>query len=171
MGNVLTAVQGVDWKSLGKLLLKEEMVRDKDQKYPHPTYPTLDKIKEEYQSDDDRLREVVKFWVQGNGKHEKPSWKHLIHKLDWEKMSGVADNIRNFAEPVQGKPRDSIYISIPQAFTSLLILTYYSLVAPRLTSNISRNQSHTIIDVEMCNSQGSTQPRFILLLSLLHHRL
>lgn len=111
--NVLAAVQGVDWKSLGKLLLAEKMVRERDQKYSHPTYPTLDRIEEEYKSDDDRLCEVVKSWVKGDGKHKKPSWRHLICKLDWENMSSVADNFRNFVEPIQGKPHHSIFVSIP----------------------------------------------------------
>ena len=99
--NILTAVQGVTWKKLGKGLLYGGHSRRK--------YPKLDKIEEEHQSDDSRLRAVIECWLKGEGSDQKPSWRVLIRILDDEtKTNPAADTIRCFAEPLPGKSCDSI---------------------------------------------------------------
>ena len=99
--NILTAVQGVTWKKLGKGLLYGGHSRRK--------YPKLDKIEEEHQSDDSRLRAVIECWLKGERSDQKPSWRVLIRILDDEtKTNPAADTIRCFAEPLPGKSCDSI---------------------------------------------------------------
>ena len=85
---VLTAVQGVNWRTLGKKLLFDSDV---------------DKIEKLHQSDADRLCAVIKCWMQDGGRHEEPSWRDIIWGLDGANETRTAENIRNFAEPVQGK--------------------------------------------------------------------
>ena len=104
--NVLTAVQGVHWRTLGEALFPKEYFRDLSVRYPE-----LEKIERQHQSDDDRLHTVVMTWVQGRGLHKEPSWRHLIWRLDCLNMTGVADNMRQFTEPVLGKSCDSISVS------------------------------------------------------------
>ena len=113
--NVLTAVQGVDWWTLGERLLPLEFIGLK------VSYPTLEKIGEQHLSSDDRLHAVVTTWVQGGGLDKEPSWRRLIWNLDHIKMTIYADNIRHFAEPVLGKSCDSI--SIPTFLYSVCLLT------------------------------------------------
>ena len=102
--NVLTAVQGVDWRTLGKVLVAEVHT---DAGITIDDFK-LEDIQRQHQSDADRLHAVVKTW---NRRNEEPSWRQLIWDLDWGNMTGVADNIRHFAEPVLGKSCDSISIS------------------------------------------------------------
>jgi len=71
----------------------------------------VDEIEQLYQSDDDRLRAVIKCWIQGDGEDEQPSWRGIIHALDCADETRIADNIRPFAEPVSGKSCDSISVS------------------------------------------------------------
>ena len=75
-------------------------------------YPKLDEIERQHQSDDSRLRAVIEHWLQGEGWDKEPSWRALIRRLDSvNKTRAVADNIRHFAEPLPGKPCDSITYS------------------------------------------------------------
>ena len=104
--NVLTAVQGVDWRTLGEALLPY----DYDWGTKVVFYRKLDEIEHQNQSDDDRLHAMVKTWVQGSGMDEEPSWRWLIWRLDHRHMTGVADTIRDFVEPVLGKSCDFISI-------------------------------------------------------------
>ena len=67
------------------------------------SYPKLDEIGRQYESDGVRLHAVVKTWVQGGGVDEEPSWRHIIWRLDDQGVTGVADIIRHYAEPVLGK--------------------------------------------------------------------
>ena len=96
MDTVLTAVQGVNWRTLGEKLLPSSKV---------------DEIEQLYQSDDDRLRAVIECWIQGDGWDEQPSWRRIIYELDDADETRIADNIRHFAEPVSGKSCDSISVS------------------------------------------------------------
>ena len=107
MDNVLTAVQGVDLWSLGKVLLAKYIVDG----IPVGAESKLTDIQVQHQSDADRLQAVVNTWVQGGGYDEETSWRHLIHTLDRGSMTEVADSIRHFAEPVLGKSCDSISVS------------------------------------------------------------
>jgi len=109
--SVLTAVQGVDWRTLGEVLLTYRF-RDDDTELPIfddagelvKSYPELDRIGRQYESNDDRRHAVVETWVQGSWMDEEPSWRCLIWSLDGGNIARVADNIRHFAEPVLGKP-------------------------------------------------------------------
>ena len=96
--NVLTAVQGVDWRTLGEVLLAEY--------YTFGTFrgaeSKLREIEGQQQSDADRLHAVVTTWVHGGGLDKEPSWRGLIWNLDHIKMTIYADKIRHFAEPVLG---------------------------------------------------------------------
>ena len=103
--NVLAAVQGVDWWTLGEALLCELY-----DVYSNPVgaESKLREIQGQHQSDANRLHAVVKTWIQGSGIDKETSWRHLLYTLDRGSMTGVADNIRHFAEPVLGKSCDSI---------------------------------------------------------------
>ena len=105
MDTVLTAVQGVNWRTLGRRLLPPK-VQD-----GQIIYPKLDEIEQLYQSDDDRLRAVIECWMQGDGVDEQPSWRRIVWALDDADETRIADNIRHFAEPVSGKSCDSISVS------------------------------------------------------------
>ena len=98
MDTVLTAVQGVNWRTLGKRLLLYD-------------YSKLNEIEQLYQSDDDRLRAVIERWMQGDREDEQPSWRRIVWALDDADETRIADNIRHFAEPVSGKSCDSISVS------------------------------------------------------------
>ena len=93
--NILTAVQGIAWRSLGEWLFV-----NKQRSY-------LDEIEGQYQSDDERLHALIDHWLQGKGA-EEPSWRALIINLDWAKETKIADTIRHFAEPFSGELSDTI---------------------------------------------------------------
>ena len=98
--NILSAVQGVAWRKLGKRLIY----------HPWETkYPKLDEIESQHRSDDSRLRAVIECWLQGEGRDEKPSWRRIILALDKAtETRPLANNIRHFAEPLPGESCDSI---------------------------------------------------------------
>ena len=107
MDTVLTAVQGVNWRTLGETLFPSKYNEESDQWI----YPKLDEIEQLYQSDDDRLRAMIECWIQGDGEDEQPSGRRIIYELDNADEMRIADNIRHFAEPVSGKSCDSISVS------------------------------------------------------------
>ena len=90
MENILTAVKGVAWRSLGKWLFSNEP----------SSY--LDEIEGQYQSDDERLHALIDHWLQGEG-DEEPSWRTLILNLEYAWESKIAKEIRHFTEPVSGE--------------------------------------------------------------------
>ena len=98
--NILTAVQGVAGRKLGERLLQVQPTRLGDQL----TYPELDEIETQHQSDDSRLRAVIECWLQGNGRDKEPSWRRIIWALDdiSDTTATAAENIRHFAEPLPG---------------------------------------------------------------------
>ena len=101
--NIQTAVQGVAWRKLGKRLIPSDY-----SSFP-PTYPKLDEITQQHQSDDSRLHAVIECWLQGEGLDEEPSWRRIILALDGAtETSTAADHIRHFAEPLPGESCDSI---------------------------------------------------------------
>ena len=109
MDNVLTAVHGVDWRTLGRVLLAQgfSIIRD----IPLGAKSKLEEILGQHQSDADRLHAVVTTWVQGRGLDKEPSWRRLIWTLDRIEMARYADNIRHFAEPVLGKSCNPVSVS------------------------------------------------------------
>ena len=94
MDNILTAVQGVAWRSLGEYLFSE------NEDYLH-------EIEGQYSSDDECLHALIDHWLQGEGA-EEPSWRALIFNLDYAEESRIVDTIRHFAEPVSGELSDTI---------------------------------------------------------------
>ena len=106
--NILTAVQGVAWRELGEELLQHGDYNTESLQWD---YPKLDEIEKQHQSDDSRLRAVIKCWLQGEGKDEEPSWRRIIWRLDdATKTTPATDNIRHFAEPLPGKSCDSTFL-------------------------------------------------------------
>ena len=102
----MTAVQGVAWRKLG-----EELIRGHYNTESHQwDCPKLDEIERQHQSDDSCLRAVIEYWLQGEGRDEEPSWRRIILALDGatETRAAAADSIRHYAEPLPGKPCDSI---------------------------------------------------------------
>ena len=98
MESVLKFLPGVAWRTLGGWLIPSGMFHE---------------IERQHQSDDSRLRAVIECWLQGEGWDKEPSWRALIRRLDSvTKTRAVADNIRHFAEPLPGKPCDSITYSL-----------------------------------------------------------
>ena len=92
--NILTAVQGVPWRSLGRRII------------PVTIY---DEIPSQHHSDDDRLCAVVQYFLHNDVVDEEPSWRRIILALDGENETrAAADNIRHFAEPLPGESCDSI---------------------------------------------------------------
>ena len=76
------------WLNVGKTLF-----------LPHTT---LDVIESESVSDVERLRAVLRYWLQ-HAPHA--SWRMLIWRLDYfvdPLLIGVADDIRSYAEPLTG---------------------------------------------------------------------
>ena len=101
--NILTSVQGVAWRKLGKKLTPADCSPF------YLTYPKLDEIAQQHQSDDSRLHAVIECWLQGEGRDKEPSWRALIWVLDdATETTATADTIRHFAEPLPGKSCDSI---------------------------------------------------------------
>ena len=92
--NILTAVQGVAWRSLGNKLFSENK-------------GYLDEIEGLYQSDGERLHALIDHWLQGEG-DEKPSWRALIYNPDWAEESRIADIIRHYAKPVSSELCDTV---------------------------------------------------------------
>ena len=93
--NILTAVQGVTWRTLG-----EELIFSSTK---------LNEIERQHQSDDSCLHAVIECWLQGEGEDKEPSWRALIQRLDdANETRAAADSIRHFAEPLSGKSCDSI---------------------------------------------------------------
>ena len=107
MDTVLTAVQGVNWRTFGERLLLYEH----NEKFER-IYLKVNEIEQLYQSDGDRLRAVIECWMQEGGRWgEQPSWRGIICALDGANEMRIADDIRHFAEPVSGKSCDSISVS------------------------------------------------------------
>ena len=115
--NILSAVQGVAWRELGRRLLCGFYSGMR----PRRNYPKLDEIAQQHQSDDSRLCAVIECWLQGEGVDKEPSWRRIIWALDdatkttnsiyWRwaaETRAAADNIRHFAEPLPGESCDSI---------------------------------------------------------------
>jgi len=115
--NVLTAVQGVDWRTLGEVILPTSLAIDD----AGEVVTNLEGIGQQCKSNNDGLHVVVMTWVQGDRRHKERSWRQLIWELDGGKMPGVADKIRHFAEPVLGKSCDSISVS---TFLYRYVLSY-----------------------------------------------
>ena len=88
-------MQGVEWTFLALRLIPDSKYREIKQ------LPDT--------SNENRLRLVVECWLGGGEvAGQAPSWRRLILALD---DASVPNNIRHYAEPVQGKSCDSISVS------------------------------------------------------------
>ena len=94
MENILTAVQGVPWTSLGERII--------------PAY-TYHEIEQQCLSNESSLHSVIECWLQGERVDKEPSWRRIIWALDdTNETRAAADNIRHLAEPLLGKSCDFI---------------------------------------------------------------
>jgi hypothetical protein len=94
---VLKAVTGVNWRRLGKGLIEEE----------NSLYTKLDRIHDEYESDEARLRAVVEEFLNRpvpwrTTLWRTVSWRKMIWTLYCADEIDKAQQIRNYAEPLQG---------------------------------------------------------------------
>ena len=48
------------------------------------------------------ITDIVESFLQGRGPHQ-PSWRAVIFALDGSRESRIANRIRHYAEPVQGR--------------------------------------------------------------------
>ena len=99
--NILKALQGVNWRRLGKAILPCDLTWSEEFNAP---LSLVDEIEIRHQSDEERLHAVVNRWLSSDGFCTEPLWRSLIWVLDHERETKIADKIRCFAEPVQGEP-------------------------------------------------------------------
>ena len=92
MDEVLKAVAGVNWRTLGKWLIGEEIEPQIIR------YTNLDRIRDKYKSDEARLRAVVEKFVAKTDR----SWRRVVCALLYAKEIGRAQQISSYAEPPQG---------------------------------------------------------------------
>ena len=98
MDEVLQAVKGVNWRRLGKELIGE---------YYEPNLSddttNLDRIHDEHESDEARLRAVVEeFLTKTDTRRGRPSWRRVIWSLYSAHEIDKAQQISSYAEPLQG---------------------------------------------------------------------
>ena len=62
----------------------------------------LNDIQRQHGSGEARLKAVVKAFLLGEGLYQ-PSWRGVIHALHRANESHLADQIKSYAEPVQGE--------------------------------------------------------------------
>ena len=103
-------MQGVAWRKLGERLFNSKTdFSDFSDLQATITYPKLDEIAQQHQSDDSRLHAVIECWLQGEELDKEPSWRRIISMLDGAtETTAPADPIRHFAEPLPGESCDSL---------------------------------------------------------------
>ena len=151
--NVLTAVQGVDWRTLGEVLLPKTFTLDGG---GVTWYPELDRIQQQYKSSDDQLHAMVETYVQGYGRDKEPLWRSFIWRLDGGELARVANTIRHFAEPVLGKSCDSIILStfLHSSYTVYLCASSHEMTpmqaCPMHTNLCMTTHIETIVRIYSC---------------------
>ena len=103
MDAILTAVQGANWRSLGENIFPRDLrtIGGETTLFCPKLYDV-----HRFQPAENRLRAVVEYWVQGDGKwNEGLSWRRIIYELDRANETGIADTIRHYAEPIPGRVR------------------------------------------------------------------
>ena len=85
--NVMTAVEGVNWDTLGFML--------------HISLSKLKEIASLYSGGSQRCQVVIQYWL---GLDPSPSWRRVITALDDIGREGQkrADRIQSYAEPLTG---------------------------------------------------------------------
>ena len=62
----------------------------------------LDDIQRQHDSDEDRLKALVECFLKYGGQFQQPSWRAVILCLYRANELQLAEQIRSYAEPVQG---------------------------------------------------------------------
>ena len=62
----------------------------------------LNRIQQQYDSDEDRLKALVEYFLKCGGQFQQPSWRVVISCLYRANELQLAEQIRSYAEPVQG---------------------------------------------------------------------
>ena len=65
-------------------------------------YSKVGDIQHQHGSDEACLKAVVEAFLLGEGDYQ-PSWRRVIQALHWANESHLADQIKSYAEPVQGE--------------------------------------------------------------------
>ena len=87
--NVFAVIKNVrSWRSLGEAM--------------GYTSSVLDYIQQQYDSDEDYLKALVKWFLKSGGQFRKPSWRAVIWCLYRANEFQLAEQIKSYAEPVQG---------------------------------------------------------------------
>ena len=98
---VLQAVKGVNWRTLG-----EELVGKKEEEVIFTSFTShtnLDRIHDVHESDEARLRAVVEeFLTETDPFRSRPSWRRVIWSLYCVHEIDKAQQISSYAEPLQG---------------------------------------------------------------------
>ena len=97
MDEVLRAVEGVNWRIMGKMLIGEEEEEEVKDIYTY-IYTNLDRIHDENESDEARLRAVVEEFLSRANR----SWRRVIWILYCAEEIDKAQRISSYAEPLQG---------------------------------------------------------------------
>ena len=84
--NVVAVLNTLPWWDVGKYYL--EVPESK-----------LNAIKDECDTDEERLVAIVRYWLLND---PNASWRKLIHQLDQDGNSDIADRIRKYAEKLTG---------------------------------------------------------------------
>ena len=107
---VLKAVSGVNWRRLGEELVRENEPSYRINMFPgrcDPPHTNLDRIHDQHESDGARLRAVVEEFlytgIRRFGEIPKArSWKRVIWALFRIDEIDKAQQIRSYAEPLEG---------------------------------------------------------------------
>ena len=89
LDNIFNVVKNVwSWHTLGRRIC----------------YYSLDVIQRQHASDEACLKAVIELFLKGKGgRYKQPSWRAVIWSLYQANETQLADNIRSYAEPVQGR--------------------------------------------------------------------
>ena len=92
LDNIFDAVKSVQsWRALGECIYSYFLSE-------------LDDIQRRHASDQACLKAVIEGFLSGKGdRYKQPSWRAVIWSLYEANETQLADNIRSYAEPVQGR--------------------------------------------------------------------
>ena len=91
LNNIFNVVKNVrSWRTLSKYIC-------------YSLSSKLDDIQRRHASDEACLKDVIEDFLSGEGYYEQPSWRALIWSLYQANETQLADNIRSYAERVQGR--------------------------------------------------------------------
>ena len=97
---VLQVVIGVNWRTLGRELIEEEVEEWGEEVV---IYTNLDRIHDAHESDEARLRAVVEeFLTETDFIKGRPSWRRVVWALYGVDEIDKAQQISSYAEPLQG---------------------------------------------------------------------